>query len=153
MGKEMRKWRGILIKLITATLAMGKLIMDEAIRRKNGWKTEQKLARNHGNETGESGISEDGRNVWLRSEGAWDKNARARDERDLLQGDVRKGWRRRSTQIRTHVKFQCFLPGLSATSPSIQMAGGAQVVGPAILSQRGAPTAGSTYRLQGRGGA
>lgn len=36
MGKEMRKWRGILIKLITATLAMGKLIMDEAIRRKNG---------------------------------------------------------------------------------------------------------------------
>lgn len=31
----MRKWRGILIKLITATLAMGKSTMDESISRKN----------------------------------------------------------------------------------------------------------------------
>lgn len=36
MGKEMRKWRGRFIKLITATTAVGKWVMNEPVRRKNG---------------------------------------------------------------------------------------------------------------------
>lgn len=86
-------------------------------------------ARNHGNEIGGK------RHIWrwkwhsIGTEGAWDKKCR-RDEADICSEEMEgKGWRLHSKLIRTHVKFQCFLLGLSATTPSILTAEEAWEVG------------------------
>lgn len=41
MGKEMRKWKGRVIKLIMATKDVGKWIMNEQVDRKNGGRNER----------------------------------------------------------------------------------------------------------------
>lgn len=71
MGKEMRKWRGRFIKLIMATTAVGKWVMNEPVRRKNG--TRKKRLSKDCVKPRKSGIAEDGNEIKLGNKGACDK--------------------------------------------------------------------------------
>lgn len=47
-GQGNEEWRGILIKWIRATIAVGKWTTNESVRRKNGWRKERLPKRLHG---------------------------------------------------------------------------------------------------------